>query len=82
MHRREFLLGSMGVGIAAMGGTSTAAPSAPPILTLLKQAVGASEKTAGMIAIVVDEAATRMVTYGSSGVPGLALDGDKDLLEC
>jgi CubicO group peptidase (beta-lactamase class C family) len=43
---------------------------------MLRQAVGAADKVAGMIAIVVDEGGTRGVTYGSSGVPALALDSD------
>ena len=29
-----------------------------------------------MVAFVVDEAGTRMTSYGSSGVPNLAMDGD------
>ncbi len=45
------------------------------IRDLLKEAVGSREKVAGMIAVVIDDRGTRMVTYGSSGVPNLALDG-------
>ena len=76
LHRREFLLGSIGAGIAALGGAHSAASATDPIRDLLKKAVGPGEKVAGMIAVVVDNGGTRMVTYGSSGVPGLALDRD------
>jgi CubicO group peptidase (beta-lactamase class C family) len=47
---------------------------------MLKQPVGANEKVVGMIGITVDESGTRMATFGSSGVPGLALD-DKTVVE-
>jgi CubicO group peptidase (beta-lactamase class C family) len=67
---------SIGAGIAALGGAHSAASATDPMRDLLKKAVGPGEKVAGMIAAVVDEGGTRMVTFGSSGVPGLALDGD------
>jgi serine-type D-Ala-D-Ala carboxypeptidase/endopeptidase len=73
-HRREFLLGSLGAGIAAFGGGCTTAPETESVRAVLKQTVGANGKVAGMIAITVDEAGTRMATFGSSGVAGLALD--------
>jgi CubicO group peptidase (beta-lactamase class C family) len=76
LHRREFLLGSIGAGIVALGGAHSAVSAAEPIRDLLKKAVGSGEKVAGMIAVVVDEAGTRTATFGSSGVPGLALDRD------
>jgi|HubBroStandDraft_1064217.scaffolds.fasta_scaffold15068_2 D-alanyl-D-alanine-carboxypeptidase/D-alanyl-D-alanine-endopeptidase len=81
MHRREFLLGSMGAGIVALrgdalGGTCFAEPAADPIRAALKQTVGARDQVAGMVAVVVDQAGTRMTSYGSSGVPNLAMDGD------
>jgi CubicO group peptidase (beta-lactamase class C family) len=76
LHRREFLLGSIGAGIAALGGAHSAASATDTIRDQLKKAVGQREKVAGMIAVVIDDGGTRMVTYGSSGIPDLALDGD------
>jgi CubicO group peptidase (beta-lactamase class C family) len=72
--RREFVLGSIGAGIAALGGGCATAPETDSIPAMLKQVVGANEKSVGMIAITVDEAGSRMATSGSSGVAGLALD--------
>jgi D-alanyl-D-alanine-carboxypeptidase/D-alanyl-D-alanine-endopeptidase len=86
MQRREFLLGSMGTGIVALRGGALrgealrggcfAEPATDPIRDALKQAVGTRDQVAGMIAVVVDEAGTRMTSYGSSGVPNLAMDGN------
>ncbi len=76
LPRREFLLASMGAGIVFLAGDCFAAPSTDPIREALKQKVGARDKAAGLVAVVVDEHGTRMTSYGSSGVPGLALDGD------
>jgi CubicO group peptidase (beta-lactamase class C family) len=74
LHRREFLLGSIGAGIIAVGGGCASATNV--IRDLLKQKVGAREKPTGMIAVVMDDGGTRMAAYGSSGVPGVILDGD------
>lgn len=76
MHRREFLLSSIGMGIAALGSASATAPKTEPIRALLKQPVGANQKVVGMIAVTVDECGTRMATFGSSGVAGLTLGSD------
>jgi serine-type D-Ala-D-Ala carboxypeptidase/endopeptidase len=76
LGRRKFLLGSIGAGIAASGGAHSAASVTDPIRNLLKRAVGPGEKVSGMIGVVVDEGGTRMDSFGSSGVPGLALDGN------
>jgi CubicO group peptidase (beta-lactamase class C family) len=76
MHRREFLLGSIGAGIVVLGSDCFAAPATDPIRDALKQTVGARDEAAGMIAVVIDEGGTRMASYGSSGVPKLALDGN------
>jgi len=76
LDRRKFLLGSIGAGIAAFGGAHSAASETDSIRDLLKRAVGPDEKVSGMIAVVVDEGGTRMDSFGSSGVPGLALDGN------
>jgi CubicO group peptidase (beta-lactamase class C family) len=77
LHRREIILGSIGAGIVALGRVGArAAPAAEPIHALLKQTVGTREKTAGMIAVVVDEQVTTMTWHGSSGVASVALDGN------
>jgi CubicO group peptidase (beta-lactamase class C family) len=80
MQRREFLLGSIGAGVAALGGGCATAPKTESIRALLKQTVGANEKVAGMIGVIVDEGGTRMDTFGSAGVPGLALN-DNTVIE-
>lgn len=72
--RRRYLLGSLGVGFAALGGSCAAAPQARPIRDALMRTVGVREDLAGTIAVVVDAGASRMVAHGSTGVPGLALD--------
>jgi D-alanyl-D-alanine-carboxypeptidase/D-alanyl-D-alanine-endopeptidase len=77
LHRREFLLGS--AAIAVMGGAGSASlakPTSASIRDVLKRAVGGNQKVAGMIAVVVDRGGTRMASYGSSGVPNLAMDAD------
>jgi serine-type D-Ala-D-Ala carboxypeptidase/endopeptidase len=76
LDRRMFMLSSIAAGIAALGGKHSAASATDPIRDLLKKAVGEREKVAGMIAVVVDESGTRIVTYGSSDIPNLALDGE------
>jgi D-alanyl-D-alanine-carboxypeptidase/D-alanyl-D-alanine-endopeptidase len=76
LHRREFLKSSIGAGLVALAGDSFAAPATDPILDALKQTVGSRDKVAGMVAVVINEAGHRMVSFGDSGVPKLALDGD------
>jgi serine-type D-Ala-D-Ala carboxypeptidase/endopeptidase len=76
LDRRRFLLGSIGAGLAALGSARWAESAPDPVRDLLKETVGSREKVAGMIAVVVDEAGTRMTRLGSSGIPGLALDGN------
>jgi hypothetical protein len=68
LDRRSFLLCSIGGGIAALGSAHSAASATDPIRDLLKKAVGPNEKVAGMIGVIVDEAGTRMDSFGSSGV--------------
>jgi serine-type D-Ala-D-Ala carboxypeptidase/endopeptidase len=72
--RREVVLGSIGAGIAALGGGCATAPETDSIREMLKAVVGANQKRVGMMAITVGEAGTRRVTLGSSGVAGLGLD--------
>ena len=77
LDRRDCLLGV--AGIAVLGSDCLAAPALEPIHAMLKQTVGTRDAVAGMIAVVADQDGTRMTTYGSSGVPGLAMDGDNEL---
>jgi len=77
MNRRGFVLGS--AAIAAMGGACSALlaePSTESIRDVLKRDVGANEKVAGTVAVVVDHGGTQMATYGSSGLPNVAMDGN------
>jgi len=74
MHRRDFLLGSIGVGTAAPGGDCAAAPSNEPIRAALRQTVGGREKVAGTVAVVIDEDGMSRVSYGNSGVSGVTMD--------
>jgi len=76
MLRREFLLGSIGVGITALCGGRATASETESIRAMLQQPVGANKKVVGMIAVTLDERGTRVVTFGSSGVPGLTLGSD------
>jgi CubicO group peptidase (beta-lactamase class C family) len=76
MRRRDFLSCSIGAGIVALTGDCFAAPATDPIRGALEQTVGARDKVAGMVAVVIDEGGTRMTSCGSSGVPNLSLDGD------
>lgn len=74
LRRRDYLLGSIGLGIAALGGGSLAAPARESVRAALRQTVGSHDAVAGTVAIVIDESGQSMVAYGSSGVPNVALD--------
>jgi D-alanyl-D-alanine-carboxypeptidase/D-alanyl-D-alanine-endopeptidase len=77
LNRRHTLLGALGTGIAATGGTAIAAPDTDALRAVLQQAVGAGGAVAGMVAVAIDaDGATSMATYGSSGTDGVALDAD------
>jgi serine-type D-Ala-D-Ala carboxypeptidase/endopeptidase len=76
LHRREFLLGSIGAGIIALGGVCAAAPAAESALAMLQEAVGRRETIAGIVAVTVDHDGARLISYGSSGVANLAMDGN------
>jgi serine-type D-Ala-D-Ala carboxypeptidase/endopeptidase len=76
LHRREFLRSSIGVGMVALAGECFATPATDSIRDALRQTVGERSKVAGMVGVAIDETGTRMVSYGSSGVPRLALDGN------
>jgi hypothetical protein len=54
MRRREFLLSSVGAGVAILARGYAATPETESIRRLLKQPVGANEKVVGMIAVTVD----------------------------
>jgi len=76
LHRRDFLLGSLGAGTIALASGCISAPATRSIHTVLQQRKGADDGVAGSIAIVVDDDSTRMVSVGTSGVTEVALDGD------
>lgn len=76
LHRREFLRVSVGAGIVALADDCFAVRATDPIREALKQTVGTRDNVAGMVAVMIDEGGIRMTSYGSSGVPGLALNGD------
>jgi serine-type D-Ala-D-Ala carboxypeptidase/endopeptidase len=81
LNRREYLLGSIGAGIVTLGGGCIAAPATEPIRAALKQTVGARDKVAGTVAVVIDGGGTSRVTYGSAGVPKVALGGAHTVYE-
>jgi len=76
MFRREYLLGSIGAGLAALGGRVAAQPAPDPLRATLKHTVGRRETVAGMVAVTIEGNDTRIAACGSSGVAGLAMDGD------
>jgi hypothetical protein len=67
MERRQFLTGSLGVGLRALSGGRMAAAQAPSTRDLLRQTVGTGERDVGMIAVVVDGGGTELTAYGKSG---------------
>jgi CubicO group peptidase (beta-lactamase class C family) len=74
LHRRGFVLGSAGAAVLAAAGA--AVPFMEPIDAALRAAVGTRAEVAGIVAAIVDENGARMTSYGSSGVPKLAMNGD------
>lgn len=75
IHRRDFLLTSVGAGFIAFGGKCAAEPANPSLREFLKLAFGKGENVAGAVAVVV-EGATQIAAIGSSDAPGVAMDGD------
>jgi D-alanyl-D-alanine-carboxypeptidase/D-alanyl-D-alanine-endopeptidase len=75
LQRREYLLGSIGTAILALGRPGAAAVE-DQTLTTIKSAVGTRDKVAGMVAVIIDENGTRTLSYGSSGTPNVAMTGD------
>jgi serine-type D-Ala-D-Ala carboxypeptidase/endopeptidase len=75
MDRREYLLGSIGAGLALLGARNARAND-DGVIEALKPVVGARSGSAGMIAVLIDESVARVSSYGSSGKQGVALDGD------
>jgi D-alanyl-D-alanine-carboxypeptidase/D-alanyl-D-alanine-endopeptidase len=75
MNRRDYLLGSLGAGLALLGASKVHADD-EWVIEALKRAVGARKSSAGMVAILIDESGTRMSSYGSSGRQDVAMDGD------
>lgn len=74
LRRRECLLGSIGVGLLALGGKAIATDET--VLAALKRTVGTRDKAAGMIAVIIDDTGSRMMSWGTSGAPNGALNGD------
>jgi CubicO group peptidase (beta-lactamase class C family) len=75
MNRRHVLEGTLGAGLALLG-TSKVFADDDRVIDELKRAVGTRSDSAGMVAILIDDAGERLTSYGSSGRPGVALDGD------
>src|SRR6185295_460845 len=75
MNRRDYLMGSVSTGLALFGAANARANDAGTI-EALQRAVGERKGSAGMVAILINESGTRMSSYGNSGKPGVAMDGD------
>lgn len=75
MNRRNYLMGAFSAGLALLGARKARAND-EWVMEALKQAVGTRNSSAGMVAIVLDKTGTRMLSYGNSGRPDVALDGD------
>ncbi|MCC6540573.1 MAG: beta-lactamase family protein [Bryobacterales bacterium] len=76
LNRRQLVHGAIAGGLATFAPPCIAAPDMGPIRTALRQTVGTREKTAGMIAVVIDGTGTKIETYGSAGAPGLVLNSE------
>lgn len=70
--RRHILLGSAGLAC----GPALGAPESEVIRGALKEVVGTHGDSVGIVAAAIDAKGVQMASYGSSGIPGLALDGD------
>ena len=75
MNRREYLMSSIGAGLALLEARSARADD-DWVIEALKPAVGTRSGSAVMIAVLIDESGTRLSYYGSSGKQGVAMDGD------
>lgn len=76
LNRRDLLKGVVAGGIECLARPSVAAPDMGRVHTALRQTVGTRENSAGMIAVIIDQAGARTETYGSSGAPNVPLDAD------
>ena len=76
LNRRELVRGAVAGGIATLAPPCLAAPDIEPIRTALRQTVGTREKTAGMIAVIIDGTGTTRERFGNTGAPDLALNED------
>ena len=65
LSRRELVRGVIVSGMATLAPPCVAAPDMGPIRTALRETVGTREKTAGMIAVVIDGTGTSTETYGA-----------------
>jgi serine-type D-Ala-D-Ala carboxypeptidase/endopeptidase len=75
MDRREYLMGSIGAGLALLGARNSRADD-DRVIEALRAAVGTRSGSAGMIAVLIDESGTRLSSFGSSGRQGVSMDGD------
>lgn len=74
MMNRRSLLGSMAaLSFVRPGNAATPMES---VQAVLRQAVGTRADVAGMVAVIIDDTGSQITSHGSSGVPGLALDGE------
>jgi D-alanyl-D-alanine-carboxypeptidase/D-alanyl-D-alanine-endopeptidase len=75
MNRRNYLMGSLSAGLALLGARIVRAGD-EWVIEALRQAVGTRNSSAGMLAVLIDESGARMTSYGNSGKPDVAMDGD------
>jgi len=75
MNRRNYLMGSLSAGLALLGASNARADD-EWVIEALKQAVGARNSSAGMVAILIDDSGARMSSFGNSGKADVAMDGN------
>jgi CubicO group peptidase (beta-lactamase class C family) len=75
-RRRQFLLASIGAGFMDFGSARASSMASESIRRSLQLAVGAGDKVAGRVAVIVDERGESTTAVGSSGVPGVTMDED------
>src|SRR5690349_13917358 len=76
IDRRGILAGGLAACAAMACGDCLAAAETDQLRAALENAVGPHGDVAGIVGAVVDEEGVRVVSAGSSGAPGVSLDGD------
>lgn len=77
LNRRHTLLTALSTGIVGASGAAFASPGMEAIRASLNQAVGAGGQIAGILAMTIGaDGTSTMITDGSSGANGVALNGD------